>query len=150
MLSSWVPLIGYHLWVDLDITCELLMKYLSLDTTWNIQTRYPFVLLSCACTLVIYHELLYVTWTKLICLSFQVRFDPMTSFFTPLARVILPMLYLSHVSNPNWVKYLGSLAHEQIHILTTRSCNHSNNSGKLWIETFHLLCMILWSMYYMH
>ena len=59
-----------------------------------------------------YHELLWFTWTKMICLSFQVQFDPMTSFFTPLARVILPILYLSLVSNPNWVKYLGLLAHE--------------------------------------
>ena len=101
LLSSWVPLIGYYLWVDLDITYAFLMKYLSLDTTWNKQTRYPFALLSCACTLVTYHELLWLTWTKLICLSFQVRFEPMTCFFTPLTRVILPMLYLSFVSNPN-------------------------------------------------
>ena len=133
MLSSWVPLIGYHLWVDLVIICRFLMKYLSLDTTWNKQTRYPFALLSCACTLITIMSFYWLTWTKLICLSFQVWFELMTSFLTPLARVILPMLYLSLVSNPNWVKYLCLLAHEQIHILTTRSSNHSNNSGRLWI-----------------
>ena len=55
----------------------------------------------------------------------------MTSFFTPLTRVILSMLYLSLVSNPNEIKYLGSLAHEQTHTLTTRSINHSSNSGRL-------------------
>jgi hypothetical protein len=108
LLSSWVPLVGYHLWVDLDTTCRIslmswsrhhLMKYLSLDTTWNKQTRYPFALLSCSCTLVTSHELL--SWTKLICLSFQVRFEPMASFFTPLIRVMFLMLYLSLVSNPN-------------------------------------------------
>ena len=136
-LSSWVPLIGYHLWVDLVIICRFLIKYLSLDTIWNKQTRYPFALLSCTCYH--YHELLWLTWTKMICLSFQVRFEPMTSFFTPLAMVILPMLYLSLVSNPNWFKYLGSLAHEQIHVLTTRSSNHSRNSGKL-MNLKHFIC----------
>ena len=108
LLSLWVLLIGYHLWVDLDITYEFLMKYLSLDTTWNIQTRYPFALLSCACTLITIMS--FYDWLELnlICLSTQVRFDPMTSFFTPLLRVILSMLYLSlvlsiQIKSSTWV-----------------------------------------------
>ena len=72
--------------------------------------------------------------TKLICLNFQVRFEPMTSFFTPLTWVILQCctchLLAIQIKSSTWVY----LAHEQIHILTTRSINHSSNSGRLWIS----------------
>ena len=45
--------------------------------------------------------------------------------------VSLKRLYLSLVSNSKQNKYMGSLAHEQTHTLTTRSYNYSSNSGSL-------------------
>ena len=86
---SFISWSRHHLWIldeILESRCHL--KQFKLD-----------IHLHCCLVLV----LLSLSWasnfdlTKLICWSFQVRFESMTSFFTPLTKVILPMLYLSLV-----------------------------------------------------
>jgi hypothetical protein len=68
-----------HLWLsdNLDIPCvrtimEPLIGYINYNHFLN------------TCHL---YELLCLTWTRLICLSFQVRFEPSLSFFTHIKRL---------------------------------------------------------------
>ena len=95
------------------------------------------------------HEILCLTWTRFIRLSFQVRFEPSLSFFTHIKRLSYRgctcQLLAIQIRLGTW--FTSSWTNSYT---TTRFKKHPSNSGSLWILNFHLLCMILLSMYYMH
>ena len=99
--NSWMDEWGSYLWnASANVEAKHLGCYNKYSLVGHFLYRHICIVILClySCYLSWASKL---TWTKLICLSFQVRFESMTSFFTSFTRVILPILYLSLVSNPN-------------------------------------------------
>jgi hypothetical protein len=95
-LVSWSR---HHLWIIDEI---LGSRYHLKQTNWIFICIVVLSLYSYH-----YYELLWLTWTKLICLSFQVQFEPSLSFFTLIWRLSYQgctcHLFAIQIKSSTWV-----------------------------------------------